>query len=66
MYLKVHFHLLPLILFVLRFYSPVNPLGSRRVQSVYLITFLLGRLSPLSGLTSTVHMFSAETENCTS
>ena len=31
-------------LFVLRFYGPVNPMGS-----VYLTTHLLGRLSPLSG-----------------
>ena len=36
-------------LFVLRFYGPVNPMGSCRVQSVYLTTRLLGRLSPLSG-----------------
>ena len=36
-------------LFVLRFYSPVNPMGSCRAQSVYLATRLLGRLSPLSG-----------------
>ena len=36
-------------LFLLRFYSPVNPMGSCRVRSVYLITRLLGRLSPLSG-----------------
>ena len=35
-------------LFVLRFYGPVNPMGSCRVQSVYLTTRLLGRLSPLS------------------
>ena len=34
---------------VLRFYGPVNPMGSYQVQSVYLITRLLGRLSPLSG-----------------
>ena len=31
-------------LFVLRFYGPVNPTGSRRARSVYLTT-----LSPLSG-----------------
>ena len=37
------------ILFVLRFYGPVNPMGSCRVRSVYLTTCLLGRLSPLSG-----------------
>ena len=36
-------------LFVLRFYGPVNPMGSCRAQSVYLTTRLLGRLSPLSG-----------------
>ena len=36
-------------LYVLRFYGPVNPMGSCRVQSVYLTTGLLGRLSPLSG-----------------
>ena len=36
-------------LFVLRFYGPVNPMGSCRAWSVYLITRLLGRLSPLSG-----------------
>ena len=37
------------LLFVLRFYGPVNPMGSCRAWSVYLITRLLGRLSPLSG-----------------
>ena len=31
-------------LFVLRFYVPVNPMGSCRVRSVYLTTRLLGRL----------------------
>ena len=36
-------------LFVLRFYGPVNPVGSCWVRSVYLTTLLLGRLSPLSG-----------------
>ena len=36
-------------LFVLRFYGPVNPMGSCRARSVYLITRLLGRLSSLSG-----------------
>ena len=36
-------------LFVLRFYSPVNPMGSCRARSVYLTTHLLSRLSPLSG-----------------
>ena len=37
------------VLFVLRFYGQVNPMGSCRVLSVYLTTRLLGRLSPLSG-----------------
>ena len=36
-------------LFVLRFYGPVNPMGSCRARSIYLVTRLLGRLSPLSG-----------------
>ena len=36
-------------LYVLRFYSPVNPMGSCRAWSVYLTTRLLGRLSPLCG-----------------
>ena len=37
------------VLFVLRFYGPVNPMGSCRARSVHLTTRLLGRLSPLSG-----------------
>ena len=37
------------VLFVLRFYGPVNPMGSCQAWSVYLTTCLLGRLSPLSG-----------------
>ena len=37
------------VLFVLRFYGPVNPMGSCQARSVYLTTRLLGRLSPLSG-----------------
>ena len=36
-------------LFVLRFYGPVNPMGSCWARSVYLTTRILGRLSPLSG-----------------
>ena len=36
-------------LFMLRFYGPVNPMGSCRARSVYLTTRLLGRLSTLSG-----------------
>ena len=39
----------PFYLFVLRFYGPVNPVGSCRARSVYLTTRLLGRPSPLSG-----------------
>ena len=31
-------------LLVLRFYSPVNPMGSCQVQLVYLATLLLGRV----------------------
>ena len=41
--------LLGVCLFVLRFYGPVNPMGSCQARSVYLTTHLLGRLSPLSG-----------------
>ena len=37
------------VLFVLRFYGQVNPMGSCRARSVYLTIRLLGRLSPLSG-----------------
>ena len=33
-------------IFVLRFYGPVNPMGSCRARSVYLTKRLLGRLSP--------------------
>ena len=51
-----------MVLFVLRFYGPVNPMGSCRAQSVYLTTRLLGRLSPL---TSIVHIL-LPTDNCSS
>ena len=37
------------VVFVLRFYGPVNPMGTCRARSAYLTTRLLGRLSPLSG-----------------
>ena len=47
-------------LFVLKFYGPVNPMGSCRARSVYLTTRLLGRL------TSIVHILSPETDNCPS
>ena len=36
------------VLFVLRFYGAVNPMGSCRARSVYLTIRLLGRFSPLS------------------
>ena len=45
-YLKTQFLV---VLFVLRFYGSVNPMGSCQARSVYLTTRLLGRLSPLSG-----------------
>ena len=51
------------ILFVLRFYSPVNPMGSCQAQTVYLTTLLLGRLSTLKRLTSLVYIL-PETDNC--
>ena len=44
-------------LFVLRFYGPVNPMGSCRAWSVYLTTRLLGRLSPLSSYQYCAHSF---------
>ena len=37
------------LLFVLGFYCPVNPLGSCRAWSIYLTTLLLDGLCPLSG-----------------
>ena len=46
-------------LFVMRFYSPVNSMGSCRARSVYLTTRLLGRLS-------IVHILLPETDNCPS
>ena len=52
-------------LFVLRFYGPVNLMGSCEAQSVYLTTHLLGRLGPL-WLTSIVHILSPETDKCPS
>ena len=52
--------------FVLRFYGPVNPMGSCRMQSVYLTTRLVGRLSSLKRLTSIVHILSPEIDNCPS
>ena len=52
-------------LFVLRFYGPVNPVGSCRAQSVYLISLLLGRQSS-ERLTSFVYILLPETDNCRS
>ena len=50
-YLIVQIQILECVcLFVLRFYCPVNPMGSCRARSIYLTTLLLGRLRPLSGL----------------
>ena len=48
------------IWFVLRFYGPVNPMGSCRARSVYLTTQSSKRL------TSIVHILSPETDNCSS
>ena len=48
------------MMFVLRFYSPVNPTRSCRAWSV-----LLGRLSHLKFLTSIVPILSPQTDNCT-
>ena len=42
----MHRDIRSLVLFVLRFYGPVNPMGSCRAWSVYLTTLFLGRLSP--------------------
>ena len=44
-------------LFVLRFYGPVNPMGSCRARSVYLTTRLLGRLSHLTVYQYCAHSF---------
>ena len=51
-------------LFVLRFYGPVNPVGSCRARSVYLTTLLLGILSHSKRLTCIVHILSPETDKC--
>ena len=51
-------NMIPGTLFVLRFYGPVNPMGSCRAWSVYLTTLLLDR--------SIVHVLSPETDNCSS
>ena len=49
---------------MLRFYNPVNPMGSGQAWSDYLTTLLLGRLSPLKRLTNIVHILLPETDNC--
>ena len=53
-------------LFVLRFYSPVNLVGSGWMQSVYVTTLLLCRLCPLNGQPVLCIFFSPETDNCLS
>ena len=57
--------IMSICLFVLRFYSPVNPMGLCRVWSVYLITFT-GQAKSSKRLTSIVHILSPETDNCPS
>ena len=52
-------------LFVLRFYGPVNPMGSCRARSVNLTTFT-GQALSSKRLTSIVHIPSLETDNCPS
>ena len=47
---------------MLRFYGPVNLMGSCQAQSIYQSTLLLGRLSPR--LTSIVQILLPETDNC--
>ena len=46
---NIKYKIVLVCLFVLKFYGPVNPIGSYQAQSVYLTTLLLGRLSPLIG-----------------
>ena len=45
----------------MRFYGPVNPMGSCQARSDYLTTLLLGMPSPLSCLSSIVRILSPET-----
>ena len=52
-------------LFVLRFYEPVNPMGSCQARSVYLPTFT-GQAKSSKRLTSIAHILSPETDNCPS
>ena len=53
-------------LFVLRFYSPVNLVGSGWMQSVYVTTLLLCRFCPLNGQLVLRIFLSPETDNCLS
>ena len=53
-------------LLVLRFYGPVNLIKSCRARSVYLITLLQGRLSPLSVWPILAHILSPEADICLS
>ena len=53
------------VLFVLRFYGPVNPMGSCRARSFYL-TMFTGQAKSSKRLTSIVHILSPETDNCPS
>ena len=53
--LKLHFG--TFVFFVLRFYGPVNLMGSCRARSVYLTTGLLGRHSPLNVNQYCAHSF---------
>ena len=55
-----------MFVFVLRFYGPVNPMGSCQARSVCLTTSLLGRTKSSKRLTSIVHILSPETDNCPS
>ena len=48
---------------MLRFYGPVNPMGSCRAQSVYLTTFT-GQAKSSEQLTSIVHILSPGADNC--
>ena len=50
----------------LRFYGPVNLLGSSWAGQFTYPHFFLGRLSPLSSLLVSLHILSSETDNCPS
>ena len=50
------------ILFVMRFYGPVNQMGPCWAWSVYLTTLSLGKLHSLKRLTSIVYILSLETK----